>query len=453
MSTDPTQPPVPTEADIEAARERLRVLGYSTARTATGVRVDVRPGDLWSLDDVRAACAGVPFEVRGVPSAAGAQPAPEGRSFRGWWAAHRGQILPLIISLASALVGSALTYFGAPPKVVDRVQEVLVQVPFLDEFAPTQGWVPDQEQIARNVDPQTTEQFAETPAGRAALGDEDVYWWRAVRKAAKLPADRYPNVNQRHVGCCVGAAYKHGADVVQATAILAGGRFEWKPAAVEPIYAGSRVEVGGGRISGDGSVGAWAAKWCREYGLVPMERHGSIDLTTFDPNRARAWGQRGRGVPDELEPLARMHPIKSTALVRTAADVKRALQQGYPVVVCSSVGFRMERDRDGFAAPQGTWAHAMVLIGWRKDRPGAFCLNSWGDAVHTGPVWPADAPAAGFWVDERIVGRMVGEGDSFALADVAGFPARQVPLDWFVQGPRAPRVREFDPRGLFALAW
>jgi len=375
------------------------------------------------------------------------QPAPEGgRSLRDFLVKNKLKLVPL----ATALLGIVLGYLLPPERVkqVEKIVEVLV--PLLDEFSPTQGWVPDQEQIARNADPLVTEQFANTPAGKAAFGAEDVYWWRTVRKAAKMPANRYPNVNQRHVGCCVGAAYKHGADVVQATAIQAGGRFEWKPAAVEPIYAGSRVEIGKGRISGDGSVGAWAAQWCREYGLVPMEKHGNIDLTTFDPNRARAWGQRGRGVPDELEPLAKSHPIKSTALVRTAADVKRALQQGYPVVVCSSVGFRMERDRDGFASPQGTWAHAMAFIGWRNDRPGAFCLNSWGDSVHTGPVWPADAPVAGFWVDERVVGRMVAEGDSFALADVSGFPARQVPLDWFVRGERR---REFDPRDLFALAW
>ena len=37
----------------------------------------------------------------------------------------------------------------------------------------------------------------------------------------------------------------------------------------EVIYGGSRVEIGGGRIRGDGSIGAWAARWVRDYGVVP----------------------------------------------------------------------------------------------------------------------------------------------------------------------------------------
>ena len=39
------------------------------------------------------------------------------------------------------------------------------------------------------------------------------------------------------------------------TAIASGAAFEWKPASAEVIYAGSRIDVGGGQIRGDGSVG------------------------------------------------------------------------------------------------------------------------------------------------------------------------------------------------------
>lgn len=383
------------------------------------------------------------------------QPAPEGRSLRDFWTKNRAALLPLVVSLASALVGSVLTYFGVPPKVVEVIKEVLVTEDG-SKFAPTQGWFRDPDQIADNLDEAKTLQFASTPAARAVLGDEDVYLWRAVRKAAKLPETAYPNVNQLSVGCCVGCGWKHSCDVVQATAISNGAAFEWKPVSVEVIYAGSRVEVGGGRISGDGSVGAWAAKWCKDYGIVSMEKHGATDLTTFSPSRARQWGARGRGVPDALEPLAKTHPVKSTALVRTAAEGKKALQQGYPIAVCSDQGFTMERDAQGRARPQGQWNHCMAIIGYRAAKDGRseafFILNSWGDQAHTGPVWPADAPVAGFWADANVVNRMLSQGDSFALSDVVGFPGRKVNLDWFVKAePR--RVREFDPKAAFALAW
>ncbi len=362
------------------------------------------------------------------------------------------RVRPWLVRAALALipVASALATREGCPRTVEVLRTIEVLVPVLDEFTPTQGWVEEPDEIAANLDPAKTLQFSETPAGKAVMGDEDVYLWRAVRKAAKLDGAAYPNINQGSVGSCVGAGYKHGADAVQATAILRGEAFAWKPVSAEVIYAGSRVEIGGGRISGDGSVGAWAAKWVRDYGLVPMERHGSLDLSAYSAARAREWGRRGAGVPDELEPLAKSHPVKTTALVRTASDVKRALSQGYPVVVCSNQGFTMSRDARGFARPQGTWAHAMCFLGWRNDRAGAFCLNSWGDQAHTGPVWPADMPVAGFWVDEQTVGRMVAQGDSFALSDVSGFPSRNPPLDWFIRAQDRVRVR---PMERFALKW
>jgi hypothetical protein len=309
------------------------------------------------------------------------------------------------------------------------------------------GWTFDAETVAANLDREKTLQFGDTPAGKAALGDEDVFLWEAVRKVNNRGPPWYPNVNQGTVGSCVGAGNKHGCDVVQATAIINGSRAVWKPASVEAIYGGSRVEVGGGKIRGDGSVGAWAAKWLSDRGgMLPMEKIGNHDLTTYSPERAREWGRTG--VPDDLEAKAKEHPVKGAALVRSWADVKRAISQGYPVPVCSDQGFTMTRDADGFAKPSGSWAHCMCLIGIRGgSRPGAFCLNSWGDKAHTGPVWPPDAPVAGFWIDAAVVDRMVRQGDSFALSDVVGFPKRR--LDWKVEAP-APRLLVDRPE--FALA-
>jgi len=231
--------------------------------------------------------------------------------------------------------------------------------------------------------------------------------------------------------------------VCQATAIAAGRSFEWRPVSVEVIYGGSRVDVGGGRISGDGSVGAWAKEYvASKGGIAAMQKYASADLSVFSPTRARDFGRRG--VPPDIAAEAKMHPVKGCALVKSWADVKRAVQQGYPVAVCSDQGFTMERDSTGRCRPQGTWPHCLALIAVRTGpNEGGFLLNSWGDSAHTGPVWPADMPVAGFWADASVIDRMVRQGDSFALADVEGFPARK--LDWVV---KARPVR--DRRAMFA---
>jgi hypothetical protein len=79
----------------------------------------------------------------------------------------------------------------------------------------------------------------------------------------------------------------------------------------------------------------------------------------------------------------------------------------------------------------------MAIIGVRSGvNEGAFILNSWGDRAHTGPAWPGDMPVAGFWADAAVIDRMVRQGDSFALSNLQGFPARRVPLNWFINRPK-----------------
>lgn len=329
-----------------------------------------------------------------------------------------------------------------PPPLVEQSKAPPVAATGAGEFTPTFGWVEDATTIAANLDPEKTLHFDATPAGKATLGDDDTYLWRAVRKVNNKGPPWYPNVNQQSVGCCVGCGWKQSADVCLAVqAATKGG--EWKALAVEPIYGGSRVEVGGGRISGDGSTGAWAAEWCKTRGgVAPMAKYTSYDLTEFSPTRAREFGRKG--VPDDIEAVCKTHMVKGTALVRSWADVKKAIAQGYPVAVCSNQGFRMERDSTGRCRPQGVWPHCMAIIGTRSgDNEGGFVLNSWGDNAHTGPRWPDDAPAAGFWADASVIDRMVRQADSFALADVAGFPARK--LDLFILAPRD-RLRDLARR-------
>jgi len=250
-------------------------------------------------------------------------------------------------------------------------------------------------------------------------------------QAVSYVAGRFPNYVAQEIGDCVSHGYRTCIDVLKCVQIaLAGDHSLWTAeTATEPIYGGSRVEVGGGKIRGDGSVGAWAARWITMWGVLARMPYGTIDLTLYSGSRAKQWGRTG--VPDELEPIAKEHPVQTVSLVQTYEEARDAIANGYPVAVCSNQGFTMTRDSEGFANPRGSWGHCMAFIavddGYR--RPGLLCQNSWGSDWITGPK-RNDQPDGSFWVDAEVADRMLGGGDSFALSQFVGYPSQD--LDWLL---------------------
>lgn len=236
-------------------------------------------------------------------------------------------------------------------------------------------------------------------------------------------------VLKQQIGDCVDNSHCNVVNHLLALAIKAGEPFEWvAETARGPIYAGSRVEVGGGRISGDGSQGAWAARFLTEWGAIPLGKYGEIDLTRYDPGLSRRWGAPGRGVPDELEPVLKQYPIKTASRVRTWEEARDALANAYPVNICSDQGFTQTRDKDGFCRASGSWSHSMVLLGVRADRPGALVQNSWGDTGCRGPK-ALDQPEGSFWADASTIDRICRGGDCWAFSGAVGFPKRTFDLD------------------------
>lgn len=261
---------------------------------------------------------------------------------------------------------------------------------------------------------------------RSASADE-VFLWDACKR---VTGNHLPAHDQDGVGCCVGEGFSSAVEYLQCVGIaLKSDNEEFAPISSEVIYALSRVEVGGGRLRGDGSIGAWAADAVTKFGVLPRRSFAQHDLTKFDPKLARHWGQLG--LPDELEPEALKHPVKTVSLVKSFAEARAAIGNGYPVTVCSNQGFSMTRDRDGFCSPRGTWMHCMCFIGAvGGHRPGLCCLQSWGENVPNGPIGIGDHPSCSFWVDAETADRMLKQGDSWALSSFVGFPARK--LDWIV---------------------
>jgi hypothetical protein len=175
-------------------------------------------------------------------------------------------------------------------------------------------------------------------------------------------------------------------------------------------------------------------EWLMRWGaLLRQEYPGGFDFTKYDPALAKKYGHRNNGCPDALEPIAKLHPIKTAALVTDYDQAIDAMSQGYPVAICSDVGFGMTsaswtRDAMGFLRRRGKWGHCMTAIGFddKSRRPGVCIENSWGDNWVNGST-RHEQPAGSFWVDKSVANAMLRQGDSFALSQYVGFPRTDLP--------------------------
>jgi hypothetical protein len=320
-----------------------------------------------------------------------------------------------------------------------------------------------------SADPQATAELlgslakptlaAASPHLLEADKDADVFLYRALAKQHRRVYGQEWVVGRQGIGDCVSWGWAHAIAIVLAIDAELGEsrKFEWP--ATEAIYGGARIEgtgkPGDGKYAyrpynpnlnsdaGDGASGAGAARFVTSYGVLFRTQYPFADLTTYDRARARAWGAFGCGGRNDegrADSQARAHPVKQVALVKTWEEAAAAIRSGYPIAVCSSVGFdglmnsKPKRDAQGFLAARGSWGHCMVFIGVRAKPPGLLCLNSWGPDWVEGPKYPDDQPDGSFWVARSTVEQMLrfdGHPDSFAIASVTGFPYR--PLnhgDW-----------------------
>lgn len=266
--------------------------------------------------------------------------------------------------------------------------------------------------------------FAVSASPLAGSGDGKTV---LLHKAVMEVAGYFP-IRRQTIGDCVSMGAAGAVDCLKAVEIALNKESEeWRGiTATEPIYAASRVEIGGGRLSGDGSFGAWAAKAVNQYGTVIRDKFGSIDLRTYSGTKARQWGRRGVGCPDELEPHMREHLVRTVSMVRTFEEARDAIANGYPVTVASQQGFTSRRDSQGFCRASGSWPHQMYFMACRADRPGLLCMNSWGPNWVSGPK-VLDQPDGSFWVDADVANRMLSRNpDSYCFSQFEGYPSQDL---------------------------
>lgn len=295
---------------------------------------------------------------------------------------------------------------------------------------------------------------------------KDTFLYRYADAAHRKAYGKQFGPWKQGIGDCVSFGWAMGSYVGQCVD-WAEGRIPEPPLLVctEAIYGGSRTA---GRLPpiqfagwSDGSYGGAAARWVAGLkngtgGILYRKEYPGIDLTTYSATRAKDWGAYGCGGQQFpfLAKEANKHTAKNVALVRDFNEAAASIESGYCVPVCSGVGFSSQRDADGFAPRQGSWAHCMCFIGVRYEkndgkRDGLLCINSWG-VFNAGPKWPPDQPDGSFWVSRETVNAMLSGQDSFAIGGVDGFKYRDLDHGGWLQPAPAQTARTVQPARLIA---
>jgi hypothetical protein len=298
---------------------------------------------------------------------------------------------------------------------------------------PVFGWIPHEDRTSEQKE--IHEAIVREMPSFQIVGDlpfesDRMFLWDIAKK---LNGGKHLPCLYQQVGSCVGHGKANAEWYLQVCQIAVGGRNDRLVLPYEPYgYAQSRV-CAGIRGGGDGSTGSGAAKAAMKYGVLSSElpnlpafERGEKTIT-FSGSVDRSWGRAG--APENWITEGFKHLVKTTALVRSAEDVKKALQNLYPVTIASNWGGQMRPSvRDGVLLNRRvtSWAHQMSVIAWWK-HPSLgdifYILNSWSHTAHGED--PAGGPPGGFWVLASDMDYITRQGDSYAYSDVNGFPSRR----------------------------
>lgn len=276
----------------------------------------------------------------------------------------------------------------------------------------------------------------------------DVFLWQMEEQITGKDV-RFPH--SQTIGDCVSHGTAGGCEDLEYIQIYnakknGGNLGEWNWIATEVIYAGGRHEIGrdacgydNGR-NGGGMVVGWAIEWGRKYGLLPRGKYGNIDLTTYSGDRARAWGQPGKGCPDELEPEAKKYPIVTASLIEGPDYYNQAIDaiaNQALIITGSNQLYSQKRGKDGFIVPEGSAGHCTYFRGFTDNgtRPGIFYQNSWGQQYHNGPQIIAlpgrneqlKIPYGGGFVDADVFNKVHRRQEVWAISQLTDYNPTPAP--------------------------
>lgn len=304
----------------------------------------------------------------------------------------------------------------------------------MDDFPFVPGWhdYPEDGIAIQSMQPIGT--FEDSPAGQQSDPLPDLVSLHDA--AVKVTGSYLPGRDQGQAGTCEGFANIRAVELSMLVAIARGANFLWDNVglAIEPGYGYSRVEIGKRKLGrGDGSYGAWMAQALKDLGVTFRKKFPDlgIDLSEYSIALARDWGYNG--VPDNLEPILRQHPVRAISKITTIDGLKRALAAGYGVAEGSCYLLNRNRNSQGiidayYGGPRS--GHCQSIVGYIViGGVTYFCWdNQWGK-YHGGPTHPKFPCPAGGLVHESWTQKALDAGDTWAFSDVVGFPQRDY-LDW-----------------------
>lgn len=181
--------------------------------------------------------------------------------------------------------------------------------------------------------------------------------------------------------------------------------------AYEPIYAGSRTVIGGGRLRGGGSVGAWAAEWVSRYGCVSRHKCGSLSLEDTPIGRtdlAAKWGRNG--VPISVMQTGANHRFDAHFAENVDQQLD-CLAAGFAGAFCRS-RLNGKRDQYGMSRPAGQGNHCEAVVGVFVGHNGEDAIlmrQSWKDApggpstlkLHGGETYQLPQGCYGIFADDQ----------------------------------------------------
>jgi hypothetical protein len=261
-------------------------------------------------------------------------------------------------------------------------------------------------------------------------GGQDVFFWELEQKVwGKL----LPVWDQGQIGSCVShGSGKAAEDVLTVQCAVNGDGVPDAEVAREPIYGGSRCEIGGQwGDNQDGSTGAWAAQWLSRYGVCFYVKYAGADLSDgYRVERCKQWGAEGA---KPVEGDAKAHPVQDVAPVTSPEDAWAALGQWKPISICGNISRTMKRQANGFCPQTGNdWPHCQALRGRctvKGGRRAVVYQNSWGDylgsennQVELESGRTIILPAGCYLSDLQEIGADLRQGDTFAYSHAVGFP-------------------------------
>jgi len=392
----------------------------------------------------------------------------------------------IVAVIVACVIAFCAHYMHSDDKNVEKRGERTVEVRVDDKGNPQPNLVGEDLHTGYVPNPEETEKYLKELGDKAEIRDaapalfnnenkptpdpEGTMLYRPFRKAYESKYKKEWHTIKQGIGDCTSMAGHHAIGIALAVEYSLGNASDWDLPSTESLYGGARVEGSGLPGDGkrpvggysDGSYGAAIVKFATNYGMLMRRKYDFADLREYSSKTATLFGAYGNGGPNDIggkaDKLCRDYPLKQATRVKTYAEAKAAIDNGYPIICCSTIGFEapqdgkghMLRDKDGYCHPNGKWPHAMCMVATRKDKKGIMILNSWGDYLR-GPKFPEDMPESAFWASEKAVNMILSQGDSFAVSACGGFEPRKLDnSEWVQLAPPAEHASDNSP--IFALA-